>query len=242
MTIMGKKSISLSLKEDAPITATSPPQNSRFSIAVPRKPEWKNYKPSQEVKLWQAILIAHNINPDSLNYGSFYKFQDQVILERLGLLIGNIFKREYFSPSKSNKAVDMNLLPVRLDEFASWCLHMGWDDMPHELAAFAKDKPQAESVMQHARGAKVEVMQTPPIDTSNLVYWRTVLYARIKVIDSNGKATVRKVIKYLRSLNDERIPNKGGTDELIWIDDNENEQKVMKKTVSTAISTARKLP
>jgi len=95
--------------------------------------------------------------------------------------------------------------------------------------------------------AKVEIIN-PSVDsnklinTENLVYWRVILYSNIKQIDAVKKASVRAVIKYLRGLNDERLPNKGNADELFWIDDMVTEQRVVKKTVSSAVSIARKLP
>lgn len=130
-----------------------------------------------------------------------------------------------------------------------------------KLAEFAKDKQQAEHMEQQASDAREKVIPTrmpdlleqstqdanvkvptSPITTSNLVYWRAVLYTNIKKIDANGKANVRGVINYLRNLGDKRILNKKDVDVLHWIDDVGDEQTVTKKTVSTATSKARKLP
>lgn len=101
-----------------------------------------------------------------------------------------------------------------------------------------------------APAAKVEVVpSTNPssdddtqVDTTNLAYWRAILYSNIKKIDEHKKASARGIIKYLRGLKDNRIPNKGGHDELFWIDDNDSEQCVAKKTISNAASKARNLP
>ena len=79
-------------------------------------------------------------------------------------------------------------------------------------------------------------------DIANQVYWRAVLQSHIKQIDEYRKANVRKIIKYLRKLEDKRLPNEGKLDELTWIDDIGNKQYVAKKTVSNAASTARNLP
>jgi hypothetical protein len=59
-------------------------------------------------------------------------------------------------------------------------------------------------------------------------------------IDESGKASCRDVIKYLRSSNNKRIPDEGSVDELHWIDDYGSTQIATKKTVSNAISDARK--
>jgi len=75
-----------------------------------------------------------------------------------------------------------------------------------------------------------------------IAYWRVILHSNIKQIDAVKKASVRAVIKYLRGLNDERLLNKGNADELFWIDDMVTGQRVVKKTVSNAVSIARKLP
>lgn len=79
-------------------------------------------------------------------------------------------------------------------------------------------------------------------DATGQCYWRAVLNSNIKKMDKPKKASVRGIIKYLRNLNDTRLPNKGNPDELFWIDDMRTEQCVIKKTVSTAASSARKLP
>lgn len=80
---------------------------------------------------------------------------------------------------------------------------------------------------------------------ANRVYWRVVLNKKIREFDNaakNGKANVRAVIKALRALGDNRLPNKGGEDSLVWLDDYNTEHSATKKTVSTAMSKARKHP
>ena len=81
-----------------------------------------------------------------------------------------------------------------------------------------------------------------PRDATGKVYWRAVLFSNIKKIDEHKKTSVRGIIKYLRGLGDNRLPNKGTHDELYWIDDMGNTQNVQKKAVSNAASDARKLP
>ncbi len=88
-----------------------------------------------------------------------------------------------------------------------------------------------------------ESPETLAIDVRQ-VYWRGVLRNEINKIDgaNNGKANVRTVIKALKTLGDSRIPNEGKAGTLIWIDNNGTKQEVIQKTVSTAMSEARKVP
>jgi hypothetical protein len=74
------------------------------------------------------------------------------------------------------------------------------------------------------------------------VAWRIVLFDKIKDIDSaaGGKATVREAIKWLKEYGGERITRSGESDELVWLDDMGTRQTVKKKTVSSALSEARK--
>lgn len=111
-----------------------------------------------------------------------------------------------------------------------------------ELGCVAQSAPDAPA-------AKVEVLGTnhsgdddTPLDATGKVYWRVVLFSNIKKIDEHKRTNVRGIIKYLRGLGDKRLPDKGTRDELFWIDDYGSEQKVIKKTVSTASSLARNHP
>ena len=124
-------------------------------------------------------------------------------------------------------------------------------DTPENWRRWAQGKGYsvAHLMLTDALAAKVEAgaVISPSggdtsLNTANLVYWRVILYSNIKKIDEHKKANVRGIIKYLRGLKDKRILNKGGHEELFWIDDNNNEQRVAKKTINNVASLARKLP
>jgi hypothetical protein len=102
------------------------------------------------------------------------------------------------------------------------------------------DVAKLDAQIADAKGVKLEVVPAAP--EKGLAYWKVVLRSNIKKIDEPKKADARAAIKYLRGLNDKRLPNKGDVDSLIWIDDNENEQPVTKKTIQNALSEARKKP
>jgi hypothetical protein len=100
--------------------------------------------------------------------------------------------------------------------------------------------PKSATSTVDAAASSVQNLISNELDTNNMVYWRIVLYSNIKKIDEHKKASCREVIQYLRKLNDPRIPDKGNVDELLWIDDYRAQQSTSKKTVSNAISDARK--
>ncbi|MBV8635985.1 MAG: hypothetical protein JO002_15930 [Burkholderiaceae bacterium] len=73
------------------------------------------------------------------------------------------------------------------------------------------------------------------------VYWRTILDQHFTSIptDAGQPLKAEQAIKFLKALNDNRIPNKGGNQELFWIDDVGTEQVTMKKTIQNALSELR---
>lgn len=149
---------------------------------------------------------------------------------------------------------------VDLSVFCEWAQSQGWslpdnfprpnkqsgklantrdEDIPAaKVKAGTDTSPSGDDVEEQAQASDSNNQS----DTANLVYWRVILNSNIKKIDADKKAHVRNVIKYLRALGDKRLPNKGGNDELIWLDDMGTEQLVEKKTVSNAASDARQLP
>jgi len=152
--------------------------------------------------------------------------------------------------------------PLREDLTQNLCTLIGWVEHcdlnetkpPREWIDWADIKGfkpywlEYAATIQSAPAAKVEAGKAKSpggdgtISTANLVYWRLILNENIKKIDANKKGSVRDVIKYLRNLGEARLPNKGKPDELFWIDDYGTEKPVNKKTISNAISDARKLP
>ena len=114
-----------------------------------------------------------------------------------------------------------------------------------ELVTDTSQKSDAEPwLIQNQNGAATKV-EAKPVTASNnsKVYWRVVLKNNIKTFDAaskNGKATVREVIKSFQALNDVKIPCHKNADTLVWIDDMGSRQTAAKKTISNAMSEARK--
>lgn len=120
---------------------------------------------------------------------------------------------------------------LKLDDFDAWITK---NRMSHSLSHLTvHDVPLTDLVES----------RKPALRRSVRVAWLIVLHANIENIDAayGGKAKVLEAIKWLKANGGERIKNKGYAFELFWIDDNDTEQLVKKKTVSTALSVARKL-
>lgn len=84
-----------------------------------------------EITIGQACLLAYGFNPSlpELNFNLSPK--DVHECEHLSeALKSNKRNRKYFAETPHEDT-------VFLDEFAAWCLHIGWD-IPEELAAMAK--------------------------------------------------------------------------------------------------------
>jgi hypothetical protein len=109
--------------------------------------DWYFWKNISKVKLWEAVCLACNCDPDKQNYNNTYDFNEHEIgsndkfKKLLRLLKNNIGDKQFFSNVTLNIG-DANLYRVRLSEFAAWCEHIGYD-IPPDLAALGKDAPQA---------------------------------------------------------------------------------------------------
>lgn len=75
------------------------------------------------------------------------------------------------------------------------------------------------------------------------VAWRQVLNSHIAEIDkaNNGRASVSRVIHWLKKNGGSRILPKGQPDELFWVDDQRTCKRVSKATVSNALTYARRV-
>lgn len=129
-------------------------------IAPPAKtPDWDFWLHMPEVRLWQAVALSMNIDPDLLKghpqawmggpgAGPIFKensFSSQAQKDTFGkclrLLVANLSVKNGFSPGTLSMDNPHNH-GVRLSEFAAWAPTVGWNDIPPELAALAK-KPTA---------------------------------------------------------------------------------------------------
>lgn len=160
-------------------------------------------------------------------------FSDTLDIIRSAVRAGSITRAPFPSITVNEINDDTRILK---DSFLAW-------HSKQETATLAKS--HAAHTEKAEAGTNTTPANTDHDDISSKVYWRIILSQHIKTFDTQSpkkKATVREVIKSLRGLNDNRIPQKGGIDELIWIDDIGSERRVTKKTVSTAMSAARKQP
>ncbi len=126
---------------------------------VAEKPDWKEWKYTPQVRVWQACALSLDIEPYSINfYPLSWKtgpYADQLFEDesfqsenekkefksRMRILLNNLNSKENplsFSPNPNRP----NLGEVNLSEFASWCSSVEWS-IPQELAALAK-KPNIQ--------------------------------------------------------------------------------------------------
>lgn len=112
--------------------------------------DWFFWKNLRDVQLWQAAFLACNIDPDSKNYDHIesYGISEENVSKLLRLLKSNFYLKQFFSPNTLNIG-DSNLCKVRLSEFAAWCLYIGLDDIPPELAELAKALQQTKAISEN---------------------------------------------------------------------------------------------
>lgn len=110
-----------------------------------KKPDWKFWGEMPQVKLWQAVALSLNLDPDgidadcidsedltlecdSVRYKLFGHDEDAPpsnetlanFSKRLRLLVANLSNREFFSAGTLNMGSPA-LHGVKLNEFAVWC-------------------------------------------------------------------------------------------------------------------------
>lgn len=130
-------------------------------------PDWDFWLHMPEVKLWQAVALSMNIDPDSLKHhpqacmagpgaGPIFTEDSYPSREerdradkRLRLLAANKTVKNGFSPGTLSMDNPANH-GVRLSEFAAWAVSkMQWPGMPPELVAMArKPSEQADASAQ----------------------------------------------------------------------------------------------
>jgi len=102
-----------------------------------RKANWTKWQQIPDVKLWEAIALSLDIDPNAVKWKETFgnespldegeEFDDRIeILER------NILDRKYFSPNTINM-VNTRDFGVSLSEFAVWAQSINWE-IPQELA------------------------------------------------------------------------------------------------------------
>lgn len=144
-----------------------------------KKPDWDFWLHMPEVKLWQAVALSMNIDPDSLKYhpqawaagpgaspifteDSYPSREERDTADkRLRLLVANKTVKNGFSPGTLSMSNPANH-GVRLSEFAAWAIEIvKWPDLPPELVALARkqvDVPERNDATVSAdNGAPVKV-------------------------------------------------------------------------------------
>lgn len=128
-------------------------------------PDWKFWRHMPEVETWQACALALNFDPDSIQRhpqawmaggGDVFmmsSFPSSEVAQQhdklLRLLEANRFNAQHFTPAHNFQD------PVRLSEFAAWCIHVCFE-IPPELAALAKAATQTAPKAEVATAAEGE--------------------------------------------------------------------------------------
>lgn len=110
-------------------------------------PDWQFWRHMPEVKLWQAVVLSLNENPDRLTFTkriisgetvNRYFSENRDATKRIRLLIASHLDSRHFSACTSN-GIEPMLSGVRLPEFAAWALSVvEWEGLPPELVAMAQ--------------------------------------------------------------------------------------------------------
>ena len=152
-------------------------------ITPPAKtPDWDFWLNMPEVKLWQAVALSMNIDPDSLKHSgtawmagpgkwsiftndSFSSSEQQIIFDkRLRLLVANKSVKNGFSPGTLSMD-DPAYHSVRQSEFSPWAQSIGWD-IPAELAAMARKHGEQAGAPAAQNDAPVTPAKVSPGDTA----------------------------------------------------------------------------
>ena len=124
-------------------------------------PDWSLWRHIPQVKLWQAVLLSLNVDPDGLD-SDYTDFDDALeatpdAIKRLRLLIANLSDRTYFRPSTLNLG-DSRLHGVYLADFSRWAVSkMLWPNLPSEFVSIAGSLPTEFSKVPTARNPDVRV-------------------------------------------------------------------------------------
>lgn len=171
-------------------------------------PDWTFWRNMPEVALWQACALSLNINPDSLRNDPYAcvagaggsriflaeSFPDDATKftfgQRLRILRANLPNKDLFTSCAGNIGLPDDNSKVRIFEFASWAVGIGWTGMPSELVELAKQGGTSSSGVTLSKNAARD--NKPSIND-----WR-----------SNARNFGQKYSKSHRSLNLEKIADK----------------------------------
>ena len=121
-----------------------------------RLPRWNKWRLMPEVKEWEAVALSLNIEPEKIKtdsnawMGAAHPFDEgDDFNDRLEILKKHASNRTYFPTPCILNMANWYQCEVRLDEFAAWCIHVGFA-IPPELSALAKAAPQAAPLLEAA--------------------------------------------------------------------------------------------
>jgi hypothetical protein len=119
-------------------------------IDTSRKPNWSKWRHIPVLKVWQAVALSLNIDPEKVqrerpvrSYGTLKFIESEVFRDRLEVACANLGANGPLFPV-SFEVDEKNSLPVRLHEFADWCVSIGWQ-VPDELRLLVSHSTQAVS-------------------------------------------------------------------------------------------------
>lgn len=127
-----------------------------------RKPRWKKWRLMPEVRMFEAVALSLDIEPDKVRttdyawMGAKYPFDEgSEFNDRLDVLLANSTNRTFFpTPCISNLSNGYQC-GIRLSEFAQWAVLVAeWNDLPPELVAMTKAPGQQSTAPEaQKRGA-----------------------------------------------------------------------------------------
>lgn len=139
-----------------------------------RPPKWNKWRLMPEIKEWEAVALSLNIEPGKIDLnsnawmGAEHPFDEsEEFIDRLMILKNHSSNRAHFpTPCKLNMA-NWYECEVRLDEFAAWCIHVGFE-IPPELSALSKTATQAAPQSDSTPTTMIEAAKRAALDAENI--------------------------------------------------------------------------
>lgn len=139
-----------------------------------RQPRWHKWCLMPEIKEWEAVALSLNIEPGKIDLnsnawmGAEHPFDEsEEFIDRLMILKNHSSNRAHFpTPCKLNMA-NWYECEVRLDEFAAWCIHVGFE-IPPELSALSKTATQAAPQSDSTPTTMIEAAKRAALNAENI--------------------------------------------------------------------------
>jgi len=212
----------------------------RSTVTNTRKPKWSKWRFILEVKLWEAIALSLNIDPDKVKFnhdnwalGNSVFEESKEFEDRLEILKRTIDR------NNGLKSLDISIgnqsaNTISLPQFAVWALSIGWK-IPQELADLTQEqKTESENsnVDNVANSAAQAIRKRRSL--SRMTVGLQVSIAAIDVLEEEkGKTpTPEQVYEYLLSKRD--------TTDLVYDFGHENEKVMLTNGKNITIVSLRK--